>query len=460
MIDKVIKTIFEFKLIIKKDSILVALSGGPDSVALLYLLCRIKKRFNLNLEAVHINHQIRPQASKKEESFCRELCHELNIPLHIETINIPKLAKEQKKGIEETARDFRYETFERIASESGLNKICLGHHQGDQAETVLFRILRGTGITGLKGIPIQRGQIIRPLLNLSREEILSFLNENGIKYCIDQSNFNNDYKRNFIRNRLLKDIRKNLNPSVNSALVNLAETAVEEDKFLEKISAKMIRKSVSITAGGKIQLDLNSFNSYDLWLRRRVIRHCLTKVSNDNLMPDKTVVNRLVEFAINKGKEISVPGRIQVVVLKEFLIISNRDKLIYHEDFRPGKQVKLITPALNFKISANRSKSLPDFKKISKMTVYIDREKLDLPLIIRNIEIGDKCMFLGMKGRKKIGDYLTDKKIARVMRDEIPVVCDQKGIIWLVGQEISERVKITKSTKRIYRIGCTRRKEN
>ncbi len=177
MLTKVKKTIAEHDLIKQGDSILVAFSGGPDSVVLLSVLCKLRRSMKLQVHAVYINHSLRPRAAAKEEAFCRRLCKRLKVELTIKRADIPSVARRTKRGIEETARDVRYCIYNELADSMGCTKIALGHHADDNVETILFRILRGTGRAGLLGIPIKRGRIIRPLLHSTKKEILDHLKE-------------------------------------------------------------------------------------------------------------------------------------------------------------------------------------------------------------------------------------------------------------------------------------------
>ena len=175
MLDKVTETIAKHELLDRGDAVLVALSGGPDSVALLDVLCRLRDRLKLRIGAVYVNHQIRPRAAAREEQFCAELCERLELDFTVFRENVPQLAKKLKMGIEETARGVRYAVFEQLASGGRYHKVALAHHADDQAETILFRIIRGTGRSGLVGIPIKRGMIIRPMMDVSKSDILEYL---------------------------------------------------------------------------------------------------------------------------------------------------------------------------------------------------------------------------------------------------------------------------------------------
>ncbi|MCH9024288.1 MAG: tRNA lysidine(34) synthetase TilS [candidate division Zixibacteria bacterium] len=276
---KVKHLITENSLLSAKDSVLIALSGGPDSVALLHILTRLKKSLSLNLNAIYINHGLRPRAAAKEELFCTALCQKFEVKLRIVAVDIKALSAGSKKGIEEAARDFRYEQFEKLAAELNCQKIALGHHFDDRVETILFRFLRGTGPAGLKGMPMSRGKIIRPLYNLTKQEILDYLKKQNLKYCIDKSNSKTEFRRNYIRNRLLPEIRAKLNPAVDRGIISLSEIISEEELYLEKIADKAYIKCVTRSPAGKLVLASERFAGYDLWVQRRVIRRCIAKVS-------------------------------------------------------------------------------------------------------------------------------------------------------------------------------------
>jgi len=455
VIEKVKTTITEYNLLEREDSVLVALSGGPDSVALLSLLAHLKKRFKLQVYALYINHNIRKRAAKKEERFCQTLCEQLRVKLFIVFGDIPLLSQLTKKGLEETARNFRYATFERFCREYHIDKVALGHHKDDRVETILFRILRGTGRTGLQGIPIKRDKFIRPLYNLTKSEIIDFLNENNLSYCLDQSNFKIDFKRNFIRHKLLPTIRKNLNPMVDNALINLSETSSDEEIFLNRIVQKQLKKVMFKTVGGKIEIVLKNFGNYDRWLRKRLLRSCLTDLSEVDGTPDKIVVDRLDKLCILGGKGISLPNKIQAVLLDDKLVLFKKRAKGYKQVLNENKKYNL--EQLNLKISLRVKKEVRLKKQRQAKTVLLDKSKIIPPLYIRNIKPGDKFKPLGLKGTKKVGNYLTDRKVDKIYRDEIPVLCDKQGIIWLVGYEIDDRVKITQATKEVLEIEVTQR---
>lgn len=421
-------------------------------MALLHLLHSMKNTWNLTLGAVYINHNIRKRAAARETVFCRTVCEEMKIDFHLVSEDIPALAEKQRKALEETARDFRYDTFDRLCLEQGYTKIALGHHIDDRVETILFRIIRGTGTTGLKGIPAKRGRIIRPLYDLTKEEILAYLNQHRLEFCRDRTNDGVEFSRNYIRNKLLPEIRRRLNPSVDRSLLNLGEIAAEDDRFLSAYASGFIAKTVRRTVGGKIELDLAKYNSYDKWLRARMLRYCLAELSGRDQTPQKSVVDRLDKLAGGGGKAISLPNRLHAEVRKDRLVIYRRSKGAYREKLEFGEWCSLSRLELRFRADVKKRTGNPLVKKRRTTKVHLDFTKIMPPLIIRNILPGDKFQPLGLKGTKTVGDYLTDRKVDRLYRDEVPVVCDREGIIWLAGFEIADRVKIDSTTREVLEI--------
>ncbi len=460
MYDKVDKTIRSYNLLSNGDKILVALSGGADSVALLLILNEFKNDFDLSLEALHVNHMIRSDDADRDEKFCKDFCDKLNIPITIIREDIPALAEKEKKGLEETARNFRYKVFNEIADKKGINKIAVAHHADDQVETLLFRIFRGTGRSGFIGIPIQRDIIIRPLLQVAKKDILEFLEEEKVNYCYDYSNEDNNYTRNYIRNSLLKDIRKNINSSVDSNLLNLADTILEEDRFLESIVLEKVDESVTKSRGGKIELDLELFCNYDVWLRRRLLRYCLSAISADGLGPDKKVVERLDHACCNFRNGISLPGNIEATRSGKKMIFYKRNEIVEQREFIIGKNLEV--PELNITVNGLELSYEKDMliKKRRSQVVVIDADKVFPPFKVRGIQKGDRFQPLGMEGTKTVGSYLGDRKIDPLYRNEVPVLVDKRGIVWLIGCEITDRVKVDSSTRKVLKLECREQRTN
>jgi len=454
MYDSIIKTINDYNLISAGDKVLVALSGGPDSVALLWILFELRNDFNIDLEALHLNHMIRADDSDKDEKFCRDLCEKLNIPLTVISEDIPALAEKEKRGLEETARIIRYQILNDIADQKGFDRIAVGHHADDQVETVLFRIFRGTGRSGLLGIPIKRDRVIRPLLNVTKKDILKFLQDEKVEFCYDFSNEDNNFTRNYIRNSLLKDIRENINSSVDSNLLNLADTILEEDRFLESIVNEKAKESMTISPGGKIELDLELFSGYDIWLRRRLLRYCLSVISDDGMGPDKSVIERLDYACRTYRRGISLPGKIQATCSGKKMIFYHPGDFIKSREFIPGQKLEI--PELNIAVTGQEllfKKELLIRKRRSPVVV-VDFDKVFPPFRIKGIQKGDRIQPLGMEGTKTVGSYLGDRKTDPLYRNEVPVLVDKRGLVWLIGYEIADRVKVDSTTRKVLKLEC------
>jgi tRNA(Ile)-lysidine synthase len=443
------------------DTVLLGLSGGPDSVALLHLLTRLRKPLSLGLYATYLNHGLRPRSAVKEEQFCRRLCARWKVPLTIIREDVPVLAKSGRMGFEETARDVRYRHFERLASELHCSRIALGHHADDQAETILFRILRGTGRPGLLGIPARRGKIVRPLIHINRAQIEAYLSERKIGFCEDRSNADTRYRRNLIRRRLLPLIRIKINPQVENALLELADTLGEEEAHLDRLAKTKYHRIRTNSPGGKLMLDLQIYGEYPVWQRRRVLRYAVAGLTDDRLSLDKKAVSRLDQLATSGGRSLSLALGVHATVVAGSLVLSvgspptastelSLDNRWHPVEFAGGR-VRMRESKLRTRRAKRERRSL---------TALIDRNKIVLPLSVRGVKPGDRFRPLGLQGCKKVGDYLTDRKLPAVFRDEVAAIRDAHRIIWLVGWDIAEDVKIDRTTSKVVTIEFRAVKKN
>jgi tRNA(Ile)-lysidine synthase len=366
-----------------------------------------------------------------------------------------------KMGIEETARGVRYAVFEQMAKQGKYHKVALAHHADDQAETIMFRIIRGTGRSGLVGIPPKRGMIIRPLIDVTKNEILDYLRQRRLKFCTDRSNAGTEFSRNFIRLRLLPLIRERLNPGVDRALLGLADTGAEEERFLEELVDRKSPKCLSVTPGGKVLLDASEVRRFDKWLRRRLLRRCIALLGAE--MVDRETIERLDQVIVSGDGGCSVPGGIQAKIAAGKMVLFR--PLPSWQFEVPLKGDCLVQPAgVMLKIRSHkrpqRNKSGGGAMRRRSQKVTVDMTKVVGRLVVRNIRPGDRFQPLGLHGSKKVGDYLTDRKLPAVLRDEVPVVCDEKGIVWLAGYEIAERVKIDSTTKEVMTFEIDRYKKS
>ena len=458
ILKQVMACIAEHELIADGERVLVALSGGPDSVALLHLLCRLRKSHRLELSAAYINHHIRPRSAVREERFCGQLCGRLGVEFIPIREDIPALAKKKRLSLEEAARDFRYETFNRLADQHGFDRVALGHHADDQVETILFRLFRGTGPSGLTGIPAKRGKIIRPLLGISKAEILSYLKRHKLDFCRDTSNDSIRFSRNFIRNRVLPMLRERLNPKVESAILSLADILLEDEAFIEAAVDRAEAKCLRVSPGGKFNLDLTLFGAYSSVIRRRLLRRCLKATCPNGRFPDKATIERIEGLSGKISGSVSLPGQVQADVIAGHLWIYSRTGRKIQSVFEPGCRLDLEWPSirLNGHLKDRSAVEIPDGFRPHR--AVLDWSAIRPPLAVRTIRPGDRFRPLGMIGHKKIGDFLTDHKIPRTLRNETLLLCDREGILWVMGLEIAERAKVVKNTKKVLSLAVSIRK--
>ena len=405
-----------------QDKVLVALSGGADSVALLRILLSL----GYTCECAHCNFHLRGLESDRDESFVRQLCEEHSIPLHVTHFDTSAYAKEHHLSIEMAARELRYEWFEQIRKEIGASVIAVAHHRDDSVETFLLNLMRGAGINGLKGIPVKNGYIVRPLLSVSREGILDYLQSIKQDYVTDSTNLEDEYMRNKIRLNILP-LMKEVNPSV-------MET-IQETTFRLSEVANIYQQDRMEAIAHKV-----TFLSPEMF-----------RISLTDILEDVAPISLLHEVLSPKGfnasqirdiyRSLSSSQSGKRFFTTEWEVLRDREYLWIQ---KKGSS-QLIPELIIEEIERTPSFVIPRDKHIA----CLDADKLNHPLTIRKWEKGDKFIPLGMNGKKKVSDYLTDKKFSLFQKENQYVVCSGEDIIWLVNERSDHRYRITDSTQRI-----------
>ena len=330
MEEKVLKTIKKYELIKSGDNIVLGISGGPDSICMLYILNSLKKDLNFNIYVAHINHMLRENA-KLDEEYVKNTCEKLNIPVYIKHIKIKEIAEKEKRGIEETGRKVRYEFFEEILRKTNSNKIATAHNLNDSIETIILNIIRGTGISGLAGIePIRENKFIRPLIECERKEIEEYCKLNKLEPRIDESNYENKYNRNKIRNICIPYLQKELNSNVIKNISRLSEIANEEQKYIEKNVEKSFNKICIENTENKIILDLKMFVKEELVIKRRLILYTINKLIGATINIEKINIDDIIKLCErNIGNKFLIPTKgIKVFVKKGKIEISKSDIIL------------------------------------------------------------------------------------------------------------------------------------
>ena len=459
MKEKVLDIIKRYALIEDKDNILIGLSGGPDSMALLFVLLEIKQDIDFNIFVAHVNHGVRGKEALEDERFVEEVAKKLNLPYFSKRVNMNEYAKENKMSSEEAGRELRYKFFREVLSKIGGGKIAVAHNKNDQAETLLMRFFRGTGLEGLKGMEYKKEDIIRPLLGIERREIENYLKERNIDYRIDKTNLEPIYGRNKIRLNFIPYIEENYNPNIIDTLWRMSEVIALDNDFIESQCKQIYDNVVKGRANNSIILDGNIFINQHKSIQHRIIRNCLLEINGDLQGFTYKHISDVVSLFWERrtGKTIHLTNNIVAKTSYDDFIIAKKDEdsfedFIYQLKLNDYTYVDELGLGFYTKVEpisrVDRAR-LTDKKEI---VAYFDYDKVIGNLYVRNRRNGDKFRPFGMKGNKKIKDYFIDEKIPKDKRDKIPLIVDDENIVWVVGYRTSEEYKITKNTKNVVTI--------
>ncbi len=471
---QVADVIREYNLFNANDRILIGVSGGPDSVALLDLIYNANQPNPSYSEilVVHLNHSIRGTESDEDEQFVTALAEKYEVPLITEKRDIKEIARERKISLEEAARDERYKLFESVAEKVDANVIAVGHNADDNAETILHRIIRGTGIAGVSGIrpkrkltPISRISLVRPLLYTWRKDIIAYLKEEDLTYRVDSTNIEKDKLRNRIRMELIPHLEENYNAKIKKSLVTLGETAVQNCDYLEA-KAKVLFEDVLMNKEAKteasasadnIVLDIHKLRESPRILQQMIIKEAIIrldipvkKLSYKNykdilitLNSGKTAVNNIVKKYLNvrrEGNELH---------LSKNRYCAEESPVLSETEIKVPGETELVDMNCRVKTEIREIKYgfLEEFKRNkTNDEESVDFDKISMPLMVRTRRPGDRFWPLGSQGVKKIKDFFIDNKVPVMERDTVPIVTMNGQPIWIVGFRIDDRIRVSEET--------------
>lgn len=459
--NKVEKYIIENNLLQKDDKVLVALSGGPDSVAMLKILTDLKKDLGIQVAAVHVNHLLRGKEAIADEEYVQKLCNSLNIKCYIKRIDIDKISKELNISHELAGRECRYKVFEEIRSYDGYNKIAIAHNANDQAETILMRLMRGAGLDGLTGIKCAReGGIIRPILCLTREEIEKYCQDEKLEPRIDKSNYERVYNRNKVRLDLIPYIKEHFNDDIIQTLNRTGLLLKNDNDYLEK-QADRIYNRYCIEDDKSLTLNNALFNE-DQCLVSRVIKRGFKVVSKSYKNFEMKHIYEVINLSkMNTGKEIHLTNDIIAKNNYGNIVFQVRGNKVEESD----EEMTLLKNDVPINIEYNNyyinlevieKKNSVEFSN-NDLIKFFDYDKIEERIIIRNRRDGDKIIPLGMNGSKKIKDIFINLKVPREVRDSIPILWFDEKAAWIVGYKVSQEFRITNETKKILKISFVRK---
>ena len=419
---------------LKDKKLLIAVSGGIDSVALTHLLSIL----NFNISLAHCNFNLRQKESDLDEVFVKELGEKLNIKVFTTHFNTEKFAKENKQSTQIAARELRYNWFQELIENYKFNYVLTAHHADDNLETFLINLTRGTGLEGLTGIPEINGNIVRPLLKFSRDEVLSFAKQNKITWREDKSNASTKYIRNKIRHQILP-ILKEINPSLLETFAKTTDHLKDSQQIIEdrieKISSEIIEKEKDV-----IKIEIEKINRL---LNPKAYLYQLLKTYNFTEWNDISAL-----LSAQSGKQVFSKTHI-LLKDRDFLLLSKRNlSTALEKEFQIDKNTSEITKPINLKFEEVKEKSTEN-----KQSIYVDKQGLIFPLQLRKWQNGDFFYPKGMKGKKKLSKYFKDEKYSLLEKQNTWLLCNHNNaIIWIIGKRQDNRFKITKNTTSIIKV--------
>ena len=326
MKEKVLKIIRENNLIETGDKLVLGVSGGPDSIAMLNVLSEIKDEIKFEIAVAHINHMIREEAEADEE-YVKNMCNKMNVEFYAKKTDVQKLANTNKVWLEETGRKVRYEFFEEVLKNTKSNKIAIAHNKNDKAETVLMNILRGSGIQGLKGIELKNKHYIRPLLECERNEIEDYCTQKNLNPRIDKTNFENEYTRNKVRNIVIPYIQKEFNPNIIETINRLSELTKQEDEYLKTETKKVYNTILVEEKPEEIILNLKGFNKQEKLIKSRIIMYSISKIFGTSKDIEKIHIEDIIKLCQNNiGNKYLTPNKNTRVLVKNHKIYISKQK--------------------------------------------------------------------------------------------------------------------------------------
>lgn len=464
MVEKVLKYIEEFGLLTEGDRVVAGVSGGADSVCLLFMLMEIRNTIPIEIMVVHVEHGMRGEESLEDARYVEKLCGDHGIAYKQYSVNIAEIAKKEKLSLEEAGRAARYQAFEQTLADWEGSRIAIAHNRNDNAETVLFNLFRGTGIKGLCGIPPKRDSIIRPLLCLSRTEIEEYLKKRRISYQSDYTNFEDEYTRNKIRLNIIPYVEENINKRVLDHISDASKYLRQAEEFIEKNARKAYEACVQERPGSN-SIDAEQFGSMDRIIQEYIIRICIGRIAGNLKNMSGTHIRDVIGLGKRQvGKRVSLPGG----------LIARRG---YHEIYiektegtrepegRAGKgafiqeQVAVTDVEIPGKyrfeelgmelefllLNREENQQIPE----KTYTKWFDYDKIKVNLQLRTRRTGDFLQVNSQGAQKKLKAYFIDKKIPGEDRDRILLLADGPHILWVIGHRISEAYKVTDTTKKI-----------
>jgi tRNA(Ile)-lysidine synthase len=455
-----------YRMVQTGDAVLVAVSGGADSVALVNILLELAPKYSLRMAIAHLNHCLRGQESDRDQAFVASLAKQLELPVYIGREDVRRYRKRHHLSLEDAARQVRYRFYDSIAAKYGYGKIALGHHGDDNAELVLMNLLRGSGPLGLSGItPVRDNKIVRPLIHLRRSEIMDYVAVKKLDYVTDSSNRDLKFHRNKIRARLIPQLKNGYNPKLIDSLNRLTAIVGAEEAWIEDLIQPIYEKAIVFKEKNKLGLSIAELNQQPVAVRRRLIRKAILGVKGNLRRITFAHVEsacQLTQIGPTYGL-LDLPDRIGIrrdtndlTIFKEGLNRRSPDRAAVLSQTHPY-EYRLSAPGkifieeadVHIRFSEIPKAQLSDLDLSGHRIAFFDMDRITFPLVIRNFRPSDRFSPLGLDGNQKLKKFFIDHKISRFDRAKCPIVLSQHRIIWVAGHRLDNFAKLSPQTRRI-----------
>ena len=457
MVEEVLQYIMQYHMVEPGDVVIAGVSGGADSVCLLLVLEKLAAKLSVTIEAVHINHGIRAEAGEDAE-FVRKLCEDRQIPFHLICADVETQAKQEKMSTEEMGRKIRYEAFRQILGERK-GKIAVAHNSNDRAETMLFHLFRGTGLTGACGIRPVQGEIIRPLLFLERKEIEQWLHEQQISFCTDATNLGDDYTRNRIRHHILSYAEEEIVHGATANMNRAAKQLQEADEYVMRQTLAAVERCCVFTDHPKaVSVKFSLLQKEDPFIRKRLLFYAVCEIAGQKKDITEAHIQSVYKLLQGTGsKECMLPYQIHVYKQYEWVKIEKREACAEHSGEEYPElpvgipsviQVPLLGDVEFQMFSYEKSQIIPQ----KTYTKWFDYDRITTTLFLRPRQAGDYLTVNQQMGRKSLQDYFVDQKIPKENRNSLYVLAMDHHVVWVPGLRISEFFKVTEQTEHVLQV--------
>ena len=476
MFRKINQFVEKYHMIKEGDRILIGLSGGADSVCLARYLLAVRDSFPVSLYAVHVNHMLRGDESEGDQSFVEDFCRERDLPLTVVREDVTAYAAGKRISLEEAGREIRYDHFNRIADRMDCNRIAVAHHRGDQAETILFRMIRGTSIGGLKGMSPINGRVIRPLLIVDRQEILDILSSLSQDYREDSSNAMTDYHRNCIRHLILPRMT-GMNSGAVEHIAGLSERVAELEEYLMPLIGRAFEKYTEKREEASCPPSIvirDQLSGEPAFLRREILREAMAAAAGKKKDIGRVHIDSLESLLFKReGKQLSLPYQLRAERFSEGLIIRRADSS-FREERRPEREVPaegifisrepqpavIEKAGMTIRTEKIEKKKLPFIKtEEGHCRVLLDYDKISKDLCIRTRRPGDYFIMDSQGHRKLLKRYYIDEKVPQAQRETRLLLASGSHVLWIEGGRGTETAKITETTRHILHIDIRKETE-